>query len=148
MVERMDRLRDLRSLRRSVAERDARVAKVERDEFVRKVSAAKEEHARALSDATTKRRGALDALTSQPATPMNLARMGNVNAIIDQGINEAAERSDHAKASLSEAEAALARKQDVLAQFLRREEATNSAVERMETASRRQRDAMEDDGED
>lgn len=148
MVDRMDRLRELRGLRRTVAERDARVAKAERDEFVRKVNAAKDEHARTLSDATTKRRGALDALVSQPATPMNLARMSNVSAVVDQGIDDAAQAADRAETSLSEAEDVFARKQDVLARFLKREEATNSAIERMEEASQRQRDAIEEDGDD
>ena len=145
MIERMNRLRELRGLRRSIAEKDAERAKLSRNEFERKVNAAEDAHARAVSDAVTRRRAALDALASEPATPLNVARMSNVHGMVDHEIGERRREADEAGEALGEAESELAEKRDVLAQFLKREEAAEGAVERWEEANRHLLDADEDD---
>ena len=148
MIDRMDRLRELRGLRRSIAEKDAERAKLARAEFERKVHAAEGAHARAVADATTRRRAALDALSDQPAGPLTVARMANVHGMVEHEIGERQSEWDEARGELDEAQAELAEKRDVLAQFLKKEEATDAAVERWEEATRHLRDAEEeDDGE-
>ena len=147
MIDRMDRLRELRGLRRSVAEKDAERAKLARAEFERKVHAAEGAHARAVADATTRRRAALDALSGQPAGPLTLARMANVHGMVDHEIGERRSEWDEAQGALDEAETDLAEKRDVLAQFLKKEEATEAALERRDDATRHLRDAEEEDGE-
>ena len=145
MIEKMNRLRELRGLRRSIAEKDAERARAARSEFERKVSAAEDAHARAVSDSVTRRRAALDALSSQPATPLTIARMANVNGMIDHELAGLSGEADEAREGLEGAEAELVAKRDVLATFLRKEEAADSAAERWEEDHRHLRDAEEDD---
>ena len=145
MIEKMDRLRELRGLRRSIAEKDAERAKLARTEFERRVSAAEDAHARATSDAATRRRSALDALSREPATPLNVARMANVHGMIDHELDELQGEVDGSREGLEEAERDLEEKRDVLAQFLRKEEAADGAVERWRDDHRHLRDAEEED---
>lgn len=145
MIERMNRLRELRGLRRSVAEKEAERAKLARNEFERKVHAAEDAHARAVTDSTTRRRAALDALSSAPATPLNIARMANVHGMIDHELAEKRGEVDEAGRELDEAEADLSEKRDVLAQFLKKEEAAEGAIERYEESRRHLLDAEEED---
>ena len=147
MMERMNRLLELRGLRRSIAEKDARLAKIARDEFERKVNAAEEAHARALADAATKRRSALDTLMDAPATPLNVARMANVSAMAEHDVDRSGAERDTAADALEESERELAERRDVLAEFLRREDAAQGAIARFEDATRHVRDAAEEDEE-
>ena len=131
-------------MRRGIAEREAKAAKIARDGFEKKVAAARDEHARALSDAVTRRRAALDTLAAQQATPLNLARMANANAIVDREIDEASWEAERASAELDRSEEELQGKRDVLAQFLRREEATEGAIDRIHEQNRH----LEDDADE
>ena len=145
MIEKMNRLRELRGLRRSIAEKDAERAKLARNEFERKVHAAEDAHARAVAESTTRRRAALDALASAPATPLNVARMANVHGMVDHELAESQGEVDEASKGLEEAEAELTERRDVLAQFLKREEAAEGAIERWEDDHRHLENADEED---
>lgn len=136
MIEKMNRLRELRGLRRSIAERDVELARSQRADFERRVKEAEDAHARAVTDSTSRRRQALDKLMDAPATPLNLARMANVHAAVDQEIATASGTVDEEREGLGEAEAALSEKQDVLSQFLKKEQAAEGAVERFEEGQR------------
>ena len=143
----MDRLRELRALRRTVAERDAERARNARTEFEARVAAAQEAHARAVHDATNRRRSAIDALMAEPSGPLGMARMANVHAVVDGEIADAAREKDEAREGLEGAETELREAQDVLAAFLKRETAMDYAIERLEGERERAADDAEEEGE-
>ena len=143
----MDRLRELRALRRTVAERDAERARNARTEFESRVAAAQEAHARAVHDASNRRRSAIDALMAEPSGPLGVARMANVHAVIDNEIAEATREESEAQEGLEAAETELQEKRDVLAAFLKRETAMDYAVERLEAQHERAEEDVEEDGE-
>lgn len=144
----MNRLRELRALRRTVAERDAERAQHARGEFETRVAAAQEAHARAVTEATARRRAAVDTLMAEPTGPLGVARMSNVHAVIDNEIDEASRTESEAKQGLEEAETDLAEKRDVLAAFLKRETAMDYAVERLSGERDRAAEEAEEEGED
>ena len=143
----MDRLRELRALRRTVAERDAERARNARSEFEMRVAAAQEAHARAVHDATARRRAAIDALMAEPTGPLGVARMSNVHVVVDGEINDAARAEGEAREGLEAAEEELAQKRDVLATFLKRETAMDYAVERLAGEADRAAEDAEEDGD-
>ena len=145
MIEKMNRLRELRGLRRSVAERDVERAAAQRADFERKVKEAEDAHARAVTDSSARRRQALDKLAEAPATPLNVARMANVHAAIDQEIATASDDVDQRREALGQAETALSEKRDVLSQFLKKEQATEGAIERHEESLRHLPEEGEED---
>ena len=144
MIEKMNRLRELRGLRRSVAERDVERAQAQRTEFERRVKEAEDAHSRAVTDSSARRRQAMDKLMDAPATPLNVARMANVHAAIDQEIANAAQTADQEREGLDDANTALSEKQDVLSLFLKKERATEGAIERYEDDTRHLRDDEEE----
>ena len=144
-IDRMDRLRELRGLRRSIAERDAERARATRSEFEARVNAAEEAHGRAANDATTRRRAAIDALMGEPAGPLGVARMANVHAVVDGEIAEAAAEEREAREALEEAEGEVERTRDVLAAFIRRETAMDAAIERLDDEADRAAEAADED---
>ena len=143
----MDRLRELRRLRRTVAERDAERARSARTEFENRVAAAQEAHERAVTGATGRRRAAVDALMAEPSDLVGVARMANVHAVVDGEIADAAREEADATAGLEEAETDLAEKRDVLAAFLRRETALDYAVERLSGELERREEDAEEEGD-
>ena len=146
-IDRMDRLRELRTLRRSVAERDAERARSVRTEFEGRVTAARKAHERMVSEASTRRRTAVDALMAEPSGPLGIARMANVHAVIDGEVADAAAEEDAAREGLADAERDVEEAQDVLAAFIRKESAMDAALERLEGDERRvEEDAEEDEG--
>ena len=136
MIEKMNRLRELRGLRRTVAERDVERARSQRADFERRVKEAEDAHARAVTDSSARRRQALDKLAEAPATPLNIARMANVHAAIDREIAIAAGTVDEEREGLAGAETELSEKRDVLSVFLKKEQATDTAIERYEDGQR------------
>ena len=112
------------------------LAQNQRADFERRVKEAEDAHARAVTDSSARRRQALDKLIDAPATPLNVARMANVHAAIDQEIATAADAVEDEQQGLGEAEQALDEKRDVLSQFLKRERATEGAIERYEDTQR------------
>lgn len=144
----MDRLRELRALRRTVAERDAERARHAQSEFETRVAAAQEAHARAVTEATARRRAAVDTLMAEPTGPLGVARMSNVHAVIDGEIDDAARAETDARQGLEEAEVELAEKRDVLAAFLKRETAMDYAVERLSGERDRVAEEAEEEGDD
>ena len=146
-IERMNRLRELRGLRRSIAEREAERARTNRSEFEARVSAAQEAHQRAANDATSRRRAAIDGLMAEPAGPLGVARMANVHAVVDGEIREAAAEENRAREGLEEAEREVEEARDVLAAFIRRETAMDAAVDRLAEGERRAAEDAEEDGE-
>ena len=144
-IDRMDRLRELRGLRRSVAEKDVERARANRADFEARVSAAQEAHQRAAHDATTRRRAAIDSLMAEPSGPLGVARMANVHAVVDGEIAEAAAEETRAKEGLAEADTELEEARDVLAAFIRRETAMDAAIDRLEGEAARAADDAEED---
>ena len=143
----MDRLRELRALRRTVAERDAERARNARTEFEARVVSAQEAHARAVIDATAKRRAAVDTLMAEPTGLLGVARMANVHAVVDGEIVRAAHEETEARDGLETAETELQEKRDVLAAFLKRETAMDYAVERLEGEREREAEDAEEEGD-
>ena len=146
-IGRMDRLRELRQLRRTVAEREAERARAAHTEFERRAAAAQEAHARSVQEAVTRRRAAIDTLMAEPSGPLGVARMANVHSMIDGEIEDAARGEREAHEVLSQAEVELAEKRDVLAVFLRRETAMNHAVERLDGERTRAEEDAEEEGD-
>lgn len=144
-VERMDRLRELRGLRRSVAERDVERARAAKGEFEARVAAAQEAHQRAANDATARRRASIDALMAEPSGPLGVARMANVHAAVEHEVGEAAAEEERARDGLADADTELDTARDVLAAFIRRETAMDAAIERLGSERDRAADAAEED---
>ena len=145
MIERMNRLRELRGLRRSIAERDVARAQTERTEFERRVREAQDAHERTVMDSTARRDRTIDKLSNAPGTPLTLARMANVQAASAHEIAVSEQGVETEREGLAEAEAALDERRDVLSRFLKKERATEGAIERHEEDTRHLPEPGEED---